>query len=68
MDIAEPCQKLGLSEASLEGGDLRVTSPIDGSRIASVESADASEVGAAIGRAREAFLDWRSVPGPGAAA
>jgi aldehyde dehydrogenase (NAD+) len=39
-------------------------SPIDGALLGSVETADAGAVGAAIGRAHEAFLAWRMVPPP----
>jgi aldehyde dehydrogenase (NAD+) len=39
-------------------------SPIDGSRLGSVPIADASDVAAAVGRAHEAFLQWRLVPPP----
>ena len=39
-------------------------SPIDGALIGSVDVADAAAVGAAIGRAHEAFLAWRMVPPP----
>ena len=39
-------------------------SPIDGSMIGSVEAADAVAVEAAVGRAHEAFLAWRTVPPP----
>jgi aldehyde dehydrogenase (NAD+) len=43
---------------------LRSFSPIDGSIVGEVESADAQTVAAAIGRAQEAFLAWRLVPPP----
>jgi aldehyde dehydrogenase (NAD+) len=64
MDIAELRQKLRLSEAGLSDGDLQVVSPIDGSAIASVESADAREAGEAVSLAQQAFVAWRSVPAP----
>jgi aldehyde dehydrogenase (NAD+) len=43
---------------------LESFSPIDGSVLGSVETADAPAVAAAIGRAHEAFLAWRLVPPP----
>lgn len=39
-------------------------SPIDGSSLLSMRAASAADVEAAIGAAHEAFLTWRSVPGP----
>jgi aldehyde dehydrogenase (NAD+) len=39
-------------------------SPVDGSKLGSVEVADAAAVAAAIGRADEAFRAWRLVPPP----
>jgi aldehyde dehydrogenase (NAD+) len=42
-------------------GDLVSRSPIDGAEIGRVATSD---VGAAIGRAHDAFLAWRSVPPP----
>ena len=64
MDIGVLREKLGMDESSLAGGDLEVTSPIDGSVIASVENTGEDEAAAAAGRAREAFAAWRSVPAP----
>jgi aldehyde dehydrogenase (NAD+) len=39
-------------------------SPIDGRELGRVNSASAADVGAAIGRAHQAFLVWRDVPAP----
>ncbi|HEV7661413.1 MAG TPA: aldehyde dehydrogenase family protein [Allosphingosinicella sp.] len=39
-------------------------SPVDGSKLGSVEVADAAAVAAAIGRAADAFRAWRLVPPP----
>ena len=39
-------------------------SPVDGSLVGQVETADAAAVAAAIGRAQAAFLAWRLVPPP----
>jgi aldehyde dehydrogenase (NAD+) len=43
---------------------LESVSPVDGTLLGSVETADAAAVAAAVGRAREAFLTWRLVPPP----
>jgi aldehyde dehydrogenase (NAD+) len=64
MDIGELREKLGVGETSLTDGELQVVSPIDGSLIASVTSADAHQTAAAVGRAQDAFAAWRSVPAP----
>ena len=53
---------LGVAPSAFEGGTLPVTSPVDGSRLASV--AETPDVADAIGRAHAAFLQWRTVPGP----
>ncbi len=44
--------------------ELISRSPIDGAPLGTVAVADAEAVGAAIGRAHEAFLAWRQVPPP----
>ena len=44
--------------------ELVSISPIDGSALGRVESADAAAVAAAVGRAHDAFLAWRLVPPP----
>ena len=43
MDIGRLREKLGVAETSLADGDLQVVSPIDGSVIAAVTSADATQ-------------------------
>jgi aldehyde dehydrogenase (NAD+) len=64
MDIGALRERLGLDEGSVTGGDLEVRSPVDGSVIASVQSTGADQAAAAVGRARESFAAWRSVPAP----
>jgi aldehyde dehydrogenase (NAD+) len=54
----------GLNEAALSGGDLSVTTPIDGSEIARVHEHGVGEAQEMIARAREAFFAWREVPPP----
>ena len=46
------------------GGPLAVISPIDGMRIADVQMHSADQSRQAIARAHDAFLVWRTVPGP----
>src|SRR5688572_19281786 len=53
--------RLGLAAGA---GALESRSPIDGRVIGRVAVADAAAVGAAVGRAQEAFLAWRLVPPP----
>ncbi|MEM7755478.1 MAG: aldehyde dehydrogenase family protein [Planctomycetota bacterium] len=48
----------GLSDS----GSLEVSSPVDGARLCSVE--ETGDVGSVVTTAHEAFLAWRSVPGP----
>jgi aldehyde dehydrogenase (NAD+) len=55
---------LGVPSAAFTGGSLPVRSPIDGADIGAVQEASAGEVAAAVQRAHEAFLSWRSVPAP----
>ena len=55
---------LDLTDADLSGGTLRVTSPIDGRRLADVHETPSSDMDAIIARARAAFKDWRVVPAP----
>ena len=54
-------ERLGIP---LPQGDLESRSPIDGRVIGSVPTASASDVAAAVGRAQDAFLAWRTVPPP----
>lgn len=54
----------GFSNAELQGGKLKVTTPVDGSVIANVKIHNADEAKAVIGKAAEAFKAWRTVPAP----
>jgi aldehyde dehydrogenase (NAD+) len=56
--------RLGVPEHRYASGALIVRSPITGETIARVVETGALETTAAIGRAHEAFLAWRSVPAP----
>lgn len=55
---------LGLKPAETVGGDLTVTSPIDGQVLARVQTTTHEEAAAAIDRAADAFVRWRQVPAP----
>src|SRR5216110_3227335 len=66
-------QKLGLTDDNTSvfdgewrGGGAKIDkiSPIDGQKLASVRTASADEYDRAISRAHEAFLKWRTTPGP----
>src|SRR2546421_2084874 len=66
-------EKLGLTEVNegvfdgeWRGGAAKIDkiSPIDGRRIASVRTASDDDYNKAIARAQEAFLKWRTTPGP----
>jgi aldehyde dehydrogenase (NAD+) len=46
------------------GAKIDKISPIDGQKLASVRTASADEYYRAISRAHEAFLKWRTTPGP----
>ncbi|MCH7563168.1 MAG: aldehyde dehydrogenase family protein [Gemmatimonadetes bacterium] len=46
------------------GPELEVTTPIDGSRIATVTQVTEEEYDGIVDRAHQAFLEWRTVPAP----
>jgi len=54
----------GIAAIRLQGGTLKVRSPINGETIAEIAENSAEDVRAAIGRASQAFLAWRQVPAP----
>ncbi len=56
--------RLGLEAGALTGGDITVTSPIDGAAIAAVQSDTPEAIEAKIARAQSAFEAWRQVPAP----
>ena len=55
---------IGAEVRGARGAGLSVRSPIDGSIMASVQTAGREDVELAIERAHEAFLKWRVVPAP----
>jgi aldehyde dehydrogenase (NAD+) len=56
--------RLGVADGAFAREGLAASSPITGELIAHVRITSPQEIGAAIGRAREAFLVWRTVPPP----
>jgi aldehyde dehydrogenase (NAD+) len=56
--------RLGVDRRPLDGGTLRVTSPIDGAEIARVAETRVAAVPGMIAAAGEAFRTWRTVPAP----
>jgi len=56
--------RLGFTPAELASGDLIVSTPIDGTRIAALRSHGIADVDRAIVDATAAFAVWRSVPAP----
>ncbi|MCE7520602.1 L-piperidine-6-carboxylate dehydrogenase [Vreelandella titanicae] len=57
-------EKMGVTKEQYQGGDLIVTTPIDGSEIGRLKTASSSDVDTAIANAEKAFLAWKSVPAP----
>ena len=47
-----------------EKGSIDITSPVDGSHIASVYSASSEDYRNCVDKARQAFISWRLVPAP----
>jgi len=62
MDVSHVLSAVGITDRL--DGDLVAHSPIDGSITARLATHDAAAATAAIGRAHEAFMIWRSVPAP----
>ena len=60
-DVSEILEAVG---CAVPAGDLVVHSPIDGSQIGSVATANSRDIDAALNGAQAAFLAWRTVPAP----
>src|SRR5256712_7306767 len=54
----------GIGVETLASGDVPVTSPIDGSRIATIRGHGRKDLDSMIAPAERAFLAWREVPAP----
>ena len=67
-DLASATQSLlariGVPSGASATGSLAVRSPVDGAAIGKVAPQTPDQVGAAVERAHEAFLAWRTVPAP----
>src|SRR3989442_11054493 len=64
LDIADENPGVFCGEWRGGGGKIDKISPIDGRKLASVRTASDEDYEAAITSAHEAFLKWRTVPGP----
>ncbi|WP_137887048.1 aldehyde dehydrogenase family protein [Pseudomonas sp. 2FE] len=62
--VASLLDKLGVAPQRYQQGSHAVHTPIDGSRIATVQLQSRAEVEQQIGRAEQAFQAWRKVPAP----
>lgn len=56
--------KLGISDAVLNGGTHEVHSPLDGSVIAKLQFIDEAATNKIVDDAHDAFLEWRTMPAP----
>ncbi len=72
-NASEILARLGIEDNNLggfggdwvgSGPELEVTTPIDGSRIATVTQVTEAEYDGIVDRAHQAFLEWRTVPAP----
>ncbi|MGQ4814655.1 aldehyde dehydrogenase family protein [Agrobacterium vitis] len=63
-DVSRILANLGVSAGTLSGGSLAVTSPVDGSTLATLSTVSSDEASKAIDNAHAAFLAWRLVPAP----
>ena len=62
--MSDLLNQLGVDEAAIRDGDLRVTSPIDGAVVGQIKTSSSAEVDTAIANAVEAFHEWKTVPAP----
>ncbi len=62
--VTDILTQMDLDPSRFSGGDLAVSSPIDGNEIGAVKTDDRSSVDAKISAAQSAFLKWREVPAP----
>jgi aldehyde dehydrogenase (NAD+) len=61
---AEILSRLGVGDPFTDDGDLSCRTPITGGELGRMVSHTTDEVAAVVGRAQQAFLQWRLVPGP----
>ncbi len=63
-EVSALLKKLGVPEAEIDSGDLKVDTPLTGEEIGSVKSGTLEGVEQQVERAHKAFLTWREVPAP----
>ena len=63
-EVRNVLDALGVPPAQTQGGTLKVVSPVDGAVVAEVPETTPVEAGKLIGRAHEAYIQWRAVPAP----
>lgn len=63
-EVSALLKKLGVPEAEIDSGDLKVDTPLTGEEIGSVKSGTLEGVEQQVERAHQAFLTWREVPAP----
>jgi aldehyde dehydrogenase (NAD+) len=63
-EVRNCLSELGVPPAQTQGGTLKVVSPVDGAVVAEVPETTPAEAAKLIGRAHEAYIQWRSVPAP----
>lgn len=64
MDVQDIFDYFGLTAGELSGGDLAVTSPIDGATLGNLHQHKTGDVEKAVQKASQAFREWRAVPAP----
>ena len=57
-------ERLGVASGELDGGTLEARSPISGETLGSLNVVTQADANAAIDRAHDAFLKWRTTPAP----
>lgn len=62
--VADILSQMNMDPAHFSGGDLLVTSPIDGGEMGAVKTDNQASVDEKIAAAQSAFLKWRQVPAP----
>lgn len=62
--IEQYMSAMGVDKALFDSGDLKVTTPIDGSQIGAVKMDSIADVQSKIDNAKTAFQSWRVVPAP----
>ena len=64
MSYQEILTRLDLAHGAVTGGDLEVTTPVDGSVIATLSTHTPQQVDQVIREATQAFGEWRMIPAP----